>query len=255
VRPIVAVYSFGRVTPATPTARAQFVRFAASIPRLLPAVRTVSVGNEPNNDVFWHGSAAAYEVLLAQAYDALKSVSPRVTVIGGSVAARGAVPFIRALGAAYRASGRERPLLDAFSLHPYGESSAVPPTRVHRRGDRLGIADYPRLVRLLRAALGRVPQIVYGEYGVQSQIPPREQRNYAGYEQLSVHAVPEATQARYYREAVELAACQPRVTMLLLFHVFDEWNLLRLQTGLYYADETPKRSVRSVADASLTCSS
>jgi hypothetical protein len=39
---------------------------------------------------------------------------------------------------------------------------------------------------------------------------------------------------------VRRAACQPGVRMLLFFHVTDEPQLERLQSGLYYADDTPK---------------
>ena len=53
VRPIVAVYQFSGVTPLTDSARARFAAYAASIPRLLPDVRDVIVGNEPNLNLFW----------------------------------------------------------------------------------------------------------------------------------------------------------------------------------------------------------
>ncbi len=98
IRPIVAVYSFSSVTPTTPEARAQFAAYAASIPRLLPGVRDVIVGNEPNLNLFWlpqfgpdgsDAAAASYLALLAESYDALKDVSPDINVIGGSLSARG----------------------------------------------------------------------------------------------------------------------------------------------------------------------
>ena len=98
IRPIVAVYSFSSVTPTTPEARAQFAAYAASIPRLLPGVRDVIVGNEPNLNLFWlpqfgadgsDAAAASYLALLAESYDALKEVSPDINVIGGSLSARG----------------------------------------------------------------------------------------------------------------------------------------------------------------------
>jgi hypothetical protein len=276
IEPIVAVYSFSGVTPLTAEARRQFAAFAASIPRAIPEVRTVSVGNEPNLNLFWmpqftaaggDAAAPAYVELLAEAYDALKAVSPRIRVIGGSLSARGSddpgaarqthspARFLQDMGAAYRASGRSRPLLDLFSIHPYPENSSIAPDLAHPDSTSIGIADYDKLVRLLRDAFGEAPPIVYGEYGIQTEIPPAKAAGYTGAEQASVHAVDEAIQARYYRQAIALAACQPKVEMLLLFHVFDEAQLERLQTGLYYADGTPKSSLRPVADAPLTCSS
>ncbi len=53
----------------------------------------------------------------------------------------------------------------------------------------------------------------------------------------------EATQAAYYRQAVQLAFCQPTVRALFLFHSVDETDLDRWQSGVYYADGTPKASL------------
>ena len=54
IRLIISVYPNGSsITPLTPTARAQFAAYAASIPQLVPYVRDVIVGNEPNLNRFW----------------------------------------------------------------------------------------------------------------------------------------------------------------------------------------------------------
>jgi hypothetical protein len=276
IEPIVAVYSFGRSTPRTPATRRRFAAFAASIPRALPAVRTVSVGNEPNVGLFWRpqfgpdgadAAAGDYLALLAETYDALKEVSPSITVIGGSLAARGSddpdgrrqthspTAFLADLGAAYRASGRARPVMDAFSIHPYPEASAIPPDFEHPRSTTISIGDYDKLVRLLGDAFDGTAQpgsslpVVYGEYGIQTRIPRPKASAYTGAEQHSTHATDEATQARFHAEAIGLAACQPTVSTLLFFHVVDEPQLERLQTGVYYADGTPKSSRARVAAA------
>jgi hypothetical protein len=52
-------------------------------------------------------------------------------------------------------------------------------------------------------------------------------------------------QASYYRRALELAYCQPTVRGLFVFHTFDEPGLGGWQSGLYFADRTPKPSVRA----------
>src|SRR3954470_13809750 len=100
IRVIVSVYPYGaRTTPVTAAARAQFASYAASIPRLVPGVRYLIVGNEPNLNRFWmpqftrggaDAAAGSYLGLLAQRYDAIKAAAPDVTVIGGSVSPRGA---------------------------------------------------------------------------------------------------------------------------------------------------------------------
>ena len=121
ITPIVDVAQFGRDTPLTEAEREEFASFAASVPRLVPEVEHVVVGNEPNTDFFWRPQfdasgatrpARAYERLLAQSYDAIKAVAPHVEVIGGALAPRGAdrphgkrpthspTAFIRDLGAA-----------------------------------------------------------------------------------------------------------------------------------------------------------
>jgi len=67
-------------------------------------------------------------------------------------------------------------------------------------------------------------------------------------------------QAAYYKQAIQLAYCQPTVAGLLFFHVSDEPDLDRWQSGLFYADDTPKSDlalVKSAAQAAqagtLTC--
>jgi hypothetical protein len=274
VRPIVAVYSFSAETPLSAAEQDDFAAFAAAIPRELPDVRDVVVGNEPNLNLFWmpqfgpdgsDAAAAAFVTLLAKAYDALKEVDEDVNVIGAGLSARGSddadaarqthspTRFLLDLGRAYRASGRDKPLMDMLSIHPYGESPRVPPSFAHPRSTSIGIADYGKLVHLLGQAFDGTAQqggdlpIVYGEYGVETRIPAAKKALYTGHE--AVAAVDEATQARYYRAAVRTAVCQPTVAMLVFFHVNDEQRLEGLQSGVRYADATPKTSLEPVREA------
>jgi len=270
IRPIVAVYSFGDVTPLTPKARAEFASYAASILRAIPEIRDLSVGNEPNSQLFWKpqfgpdGSdvaATAYLRLLSQTYDALKTVDRKVNVIGGSLAARGGdnprgrrqthspTAFIEDLGIDLRASGRHKPVMDMFSLHPYPENSSIPPTFAHPNSTSIGIADYDKLVGLLGNAFGHPLPIVYGEYGVDTRIPSAVRRLYTGKEPPAARPVDEETQAADYAQAIRLAACQPLVRMLIFFHVTDESQLAALQTGLFYPNDRPKRSLDAVASS------
>ena len=283
VRPVVAVYQFSGSTPLTDDEQEQFAAYTAAVARALPAVRDVIVGNEPNANLFWlpqfgpdgeDVAASAYLGLLARTYDALKEVDPRLNVIGGGLAPRGIdrpntgrdthspTAFIRDLGAAYRATGRARPVMDMFSIHPYGEHSSIPPDLEHPRSTSIGLADYGKLVSLLGEAFDGTAQpgsslpIVYGEYGIESQIPAARDAAYTGAEVESVHAVDEATQGRWYAQAIALARCQPNLRMLFLFHVSDEPQLERLQTGVRYADDRPKAGlplVRAAAGAPRRC--
>jgi len=280
IRLIVGVYPNGSsIVPRTPTARAQFASYAASIPRLIPYIHDVIVGNEPNLNRFWmpqftktglDAAASSYVGLLAETYDAIKKASPHTIVIGGSVAPRGGDnphsgrpthspnQFILDMGAAYRRSGRTMPIMDWFAYHPYMLKSSISPAVSHTTGRAMGIADYGRLVRLLgrafdgTAQLGSTLPIIYDEFGVQTTLTDAKRSLYTNQQLPSASdAVPEATQGRYYRIALQLAACQPNVVALLFFHVSDESDLGRWQSGVYYADDTPKSDLPVVKAAAI----
>src|SRR5919201_5237487 len=140
IRIVLAVYAR---RPAqftqSPTAEAQFTSFLGRLALAYPQGKDFVVGNEPNQPRFWQpqfapdgteAAGAAYEELLARSYDVLKSVNPAIRVIGLGLSERGnddpnppsnastsPVRFIQALGAAYYASGRERPIMDALAYH------------------------------------------------------------------------------------------------------------------------------------------
>jgi hypothetical protein len=290
VKLVIAVNTGGSLqTPLSKLDRTQFAQYTASLAQSLPYVRDFIVGNEPNLNRFWMPqfdkrgrdvAAPAYEALLARSYDALKAVSPQINVIGGAVSPRGAdrassarqthspTTFLRDLGLAYRMSRRADPIMDMLVIHPYGESSKTPPTALHPKSTSISIADYPKLVKLLRDAFRGTAQrgaslpILYGEYGVQTRIPAAKLSAYTDLGGPSASdAVPEALQGAYYGQAIELAYCQPTVAGLLFFHVSDEPDLGRWQSGLFYTDDTPKtdlNAVKAVAQAAqagtLTCS-
>jgi hypothetical protein len=159
------------------------------------------------------------------------------------------------MGIAYRAMNRSKPIMDGFSFHPYGENSSTPPSLVHTSGTSLGLGDYPKLVSLLGQAFNGTAQkgsslpIVYDEYGVDSQIPAAKRSFYGGTEPATTKPVTEGVQAAYYDEALRMAACQPTVRGFLIFHVTDETDYNRWQSGVYYADGTPKSSRAIVKSA------
>ena len=273
VRPVLAVYQFSAATPLDAADRAAFAAYAASLARALPDVRDVIVGNEPNLNLFWQpqfggdgadAAAPAFEQLLAETYDALKAVDSGVNVIGAGLAPHGGdepsarpthspTRFILDLGRAYRTSGRTRPIMDALSIHVYGETSRIPPSLAHPQTTTIGIADYAKLVALLQTAFGDTAQpgaklpIVYGEYGAETTIPPAKRPLYTGRE--LVPTIPESQQAGYYVDAIARARRQATVRMLFFFHVVDESRLEGLQTGLRYADGSPKSSLAAVSQA------
>jgi hypothetical protein len=235
--------------------------------RRVPTIREYIVGNEPNLNRYWmpqfgpNGedvAAPAYVKLLAQTYDAMKAADRTIFINGGSVSPRGGdrpntirdthspTTFILDMGTAYRAMKRTKPIMDGFAFHPYGENSSTPPTVAHPNNTSIGLADYNKLVSLLgqafngTAQLGSRLPILYDEYGVDSQIPQSKREFYNGRE-LS-KPVPEGVQASYYRQALQMAACQPTVRGFLIFHVTDETDFGRWQSGLYFPDGSAKSS-------------
>lgn len=277
VRVFVTVMHPGsRTTPLSEEARAEFAASAAALAGAVPGLRDLIVGNEPNLNRFWlpqfnldgtSAAPAAYLALLARTYDAVKAVSPAVRIWGGALSPRGAdrpagsrpthspTRFLQELGAAYRASGRSAPVMDGFVLHPYADNSSQPPSTAHPKTTTIGIADYDKLVGLLGQAFDGTAQpgsslpVLYGEFGVETQIPAEKAPLYTGSEPAATKPVSEEVQAQYYEQALALAFCQPTVSGLLLFLTRDERSLAGWQSGVYYADGTPKASLPRVTEA------
>jgi hypothetical protein len=283
IRIILSVYQQdNHTTPLTAAARREFASYVAAIAAEAPDIADFIVGNEPNLNLFWMPqfdrkgrtvSAGAYLRLLAASYDALKAVSPDVNVIGGSVSPRGGdrpfgirpthspTRFIAELGGAYRKSGRTTPVMDAFAFHPYLIPSRLPPTYRFKnpKNTTIALSDYDKLTRALSSAFrgtaqpGSTLPIVYDEFGYQSEIPAGKRDTYSNLASAAAaDAIPEALQAAYYRSALAIAQCQPNVAGLLIFHVTDEANAKAWQSGVYYADDTPKSSLPAVREAALS---
>jgi hypothetical protein len=266
-------------------AQAQFVAFLQLLAYEYPQVRDFIVGNEPNQPRFWQpqfvsgkgASGAAYERLLAAAYDGLKAVDPEIRVIGLGLSPRGndmpsaksnvstsPVRFIRDVGAAYRASGRRRPIMDAFGFHSYPRFDRDPLERGYA-WPNAGITNLDRIKQAVWDAFhdtaqptfaengaGTDPdgrpalQFVLDEVGWQAAVPPESSSAYTGRE--TVRPAPEALQARIYGDIVDLVACDPAVESLLFFHLIDEHDLDRFQSGLVRADGTRKPAYFAVRD-------
>ncbi|HYZ79195.1 MAG TPA: hypothetical protein VE596_17650 [Gaiellaceae bacterium] len=229
-------------------------------------------------------AAAAYEQMLALSYDALKSVDPAIDVIGLGLSPRGnddprarsnvstsPVRFIHDLGVAYRASGRTRPIMDELAFHPYpNPSSANDPLLKGYQWPNAGVPNFARIKQAVWDALAGTAQptfaeggggspllaapavpppltLVLDETGWQARIPASARSAYTGRE--SSQTVDEATQARIYGDLVRFVECDPAVTALNLFHLVDESDLDRFQTGLIRADSSRRPSYDAVKDA------
>ena len=273
---LVVSHPGSRTTPLTEEQRKEFAQFAAALAKALPAVRHYTIGNEPNLNGFWmpqfgpngeNVAAPAYLQLLAEAYDALKAVSPNIVVLGGALSPRGAdnyllarhthspTKFILDMGTAYKASGRTKPVMDALSINPFPDNSSQSPAIPHATGTSIGVADYEKLVKLLGQAFDGTAQpgstlpIYYGEFGVESVPPTEKASQYNGAEPTTTKPVDEKTQAAYYRKAVELAFCQPNVAAIFMFLTIDDPRRPGWQSGFYYPDKTAKTSLAAMKQA------
>ena len=278
VQVFLVVMNFGsRTAPLTEQERQDFAAYAAAIARAVPDIRRFVIGNEPNLNRYWlpqfeldgsDAAAAGYEALLAESYDALKAVSRNILVLGGALSPHGGddptsirlthspTAFIADMGTVYRNSGRTKPIMDGLAIHPYEDNSSIAPVNGrHPNSTTIAVADYDKLVSLLGTAFDGTAQqgstlpIYYTEFGVESQIPAPKASLYTGQEIATVRPVPESVQGDYYRQAIELAFCQPNVRGFFIFHTIDEGDLNRWQSGLFYVDGKPKSDLPAVRTA------
>ena len=193
----------------------------------------VVIWNEANSDTFWRpqaGAPAAYAALLARCWDLLHAELPSVNVLTTTAGSHDPISFVRALGDAYRASGRPRPLFDALGHNPYPLHPDEHPTAVH--AVYVGQGDYDRLVAAVDAAFAGTPPIWYPETGFQTR-PGWRRESHVGRESVARTLSPEG-QAVQLAAALRLAWCQPRVEAFFNFLLVDEPRLERWQSGLLW---------------------
>jgi hypothetical protein len=243
---VLAVFGFARNTPRTAGAQSRFCAYARQALDRVPHARAVVVWNEANSRTYWSGTPAEYEQLLARCYDALHRRG--LTVLDSTASAHAPETFLRAVAAAYRSSGRTRPLVDAFGHNPYPLTSAEPPDATHDTGF-VGEGDYTRLLRALEP-FGN-PDVWYLEDGFQSGVPQTLRRRYNGSE--NVPTVSAAGQAARLRAAIALAACQPRVRAFFNFELVDETRLAGWQSGLIWRGVHRKPAAQAFATAPRRC--
>jgi hypothetical protein len=260
---------------SSPEAAHRFVAFEQQVAHTFPTVKDIIVGNEPNQPYFWQPqfdplhtnvSAGAYEALLAASYDALKAVDPSIDVVGLGLSSRGnddrwatgnvstsPVKFLERLGAAYRASGRTRPLMDELAYHPYPRRD-TDSLNAGILWPNAGATNLDRIKQAVWDAFHGTGQRTFedglrmrlDEVGWQVVVPGRALSAYFGSE--NVRPTTEATQASIYVSLIRYEACDPSVDALLFFGLRDEPNLSRWQAGLMRADGSPRPSYEAVRE-------
>jgi hypothetical protein len=271
----IAVYQRRAGSLSTPANLAEFSTWLGNAARRWPTVRTWIAPNEPNQPRFWqpqftaacvNASGRAYFRAQAAMYDALKTANAANQIVGVALSPRGndncraasnvstsPVRFLQSIGAAMRASRRNRPIMDALSQHPYPLLNTQGPA-VGYRWPNIGVANMDRLKQAFWDAFDGTAQptfedglqVYLDELGWQTDSPGDV---YQGLENVPV--IDQATQGRYYAQAVRMAACDPSVAALNFFHLVDEDVRDRFQSGVLWADGTRKDSFVSVQTAIL----
>ena len=146
--------------------------------------------------------------------------------------------------------------MDGLAFHPYADTSGQSPDTPHPNSTTIGLADYDRLMRTLSTAFDGTAAGGLAAAGPLRRVrrrvedPGREgeglHRSRAGDDEARSTR---SRRAPYYARALQLAFCQPNVVGILLFHSQDEPALASWQSGVYYADGTPKSSLYAVRDA------
>jgi hypothetical protein len=286
-RLVLAVYSKAPHAPKIARLRRAYCGFVVQLLALASAVNDVVIWNEPNSPRFWRpqfspdgtsAAAPAYEALLTECWDQLHVFRPGVNVIAAS-APRGnddpsatrpsesPVLFYTELAAAYRASGRDRPIFDTVGHNPYPNTSAEPPW-VRHDGGTIGEGDYDKLVQVLTEGFAGTAQPVpgqgvsiwYMEDGFQTRVRRDLAPDYTGEEtdRWALDAVSQGhtaaggrtvDQGTQLADALRLAACLPYVGAFFNFLLADETGLGGWQSGLLWANWQPKPSYRAFARA------
>jgi len=284
MRIVLAVY--GPLAPVTAPLRDEYCTYVRNVLNEFPQINDVVIWNEPNLS-YWlpqfnpdgtSAAPAAYEALLAHCYDVLHAARPTINVIAPATSLWGndnplavsnvshsPVNFIREMGAAYRASGRDRPIFDTFGHHPHPGDASERPWKVHP-GTQISEGDLNKLIQVLRDEFlgtaqpvpGNGLSIWYLEDGYQTTIDQAKLPFYSGYENWP-HTIPDYAggepdwpppsadspapdQWTQIIDAVRLAYCQPYVGAYFNFLLWDESSLRGWQSGMLWADGTPKDS-------------
>ena len=262
---------------------AAFGSYLALLARTYPEVRKFIVLNEPNEGYFFapqfrkrrNVSGAIAFMALAAGYDRLKAVDPGITVVGlglspdgNGITSTAPVRFIKALGGAYRASGRRRPIMDELAFHVHPRDSRTFDEKTHFRWPNVGPADLNRLKQAVWDAFQGTAQPTFAEAGgggVSGQTQLRALRfdlaevaiqvgilqslasEYTYSENVPV--ADEARQAKAYPSLLRYFACDPAVADVLLFLLIDQQDLRRYQSGLLRIDGSRRPSFDSVRRA------
>jgi hypothetical protein len=225
-------------------------------------------------------SPTDYEALLAQCWDAAHAVRAGVNIISLAVSKSSSVPgaftlawhppedWIAKVASAYRASRRAKPIFDTFGYIPHPADSTERPWTKHPGAAAISIGDYDVLMSTLTTAFQGTAQPIPGQgstkiwylaQGYQTVPDATKASLYSGTEsdpqpvpawsanEASDQGVgPGIDQPVQLADAIATAYCQPNVGAYFNFHINDERDLAGWQSGVYWADGTPKAAYQAL---------
>ena len=214
--------------------------FASSLVGQVPRISELLLGPAPTV-----ANASEYSAALASLYDAVKPESPTLLVAGELNGAVSPKATLTALADALSVSGRTTPIMDELAFSP---APAV-------AKNEWTINDYARLETVLGSVFAGTAQsgstlpILIDGVSVATTIPAQKTSVYLS-TPGPVPGVSEEVQTSVYDQALQSAVCMPNVSGLLFSRLVDSAGSsdpTSDQSGLYYADSSPKTSENAVA--------
>jgi hypothetical protein len=150
--------------------------------------------------------------------------------------------------------------MDELAFHPYPQPQQGPPS-VRYGWPTAGLSNLDRIKQAVWDAFNGTAQQTFAEPGNRVANPlrfdldevgwqvaplPALASMYTGVETPGTKLISEDDQAAYYRDTVTLAECDPSVRMLSFFHLLDETDLARWQSGIERADGSHRPSYDAV---------
>src|SRR5262249_17972079 len=150
---------------------------------------------------------------------------------------------------------RTAPLMDGLDIHPYPVPQSLPFATGYPNSKDVGVSNLPRLYQWFYDAFNGTPQPTIGEQ-VDGGLPvsvnevgiQTSSAGLPGYRGVKAAAnvaggvygrfATQDYQAGWYRQMLDLLACDPNVEQVDIFKLVDEQSLGGWQSGLYQFSPT-----------------
>ena len=280
IQVVFAIYPLkATMAPTSQAAADSFCNYAVEVLQRYTYVKKVVLLNEPNQPKFWQpiwngsqpASPAAVETVLASCYDKIKAFDSSVVVGAPGLSPRGndapnassnssisPVRWMAALGSAYKASGRTKPLFDSWVWHCYPNVN-TDEVEAGYPWPNTGCVDAARVKLALWDAFHGTGQPVLAGYSNDTtgttiygrnsmmfidetgwQVDTTGRPGYTNAE--NVPPVSEAKQAEDYEKLVDISYCEPTLTDFHIFHEIDESDRTGFQSGVLRVDFSERDS-------------